>query len=123
MSVAAQAPEVPLQGTPLTRPAERRSARDRLGFLQEVPGGGRGIGRIFLTYDRGDLEIMAPLWNHEWWKRRVGYLLPVLGHELKIKVQGGGSTTFRRRDLERGLEPDECFYIQHAVQMAGQREI
>jgi len=122
MSVATQAPAVPQQATSL--PGRQSIVLYGIDwesyekFLEAV-----GERRIFLTYDRGKLEIMAPLWNHEWWKRRVGYLLPVLGHELKIKVQGGGSTTFRRRDLERGLEPDECFYIQHAVQMAGQRQL
>jgi Uma2 family endonuclease len=30
---------------------------------------------------------------------------------LKVPVKGGGSTTFRRVDLDRGLEPDCCFYI------------
>jgi Uma2 family endonuclease len=77
-----------------------------------------------LTYDRGNLEIMAPSWNHEWWKRRFGFVLPLLGAELNIEVQGGGSTTFRREDLERGLEPDECFYVgEHALQMIGLRNL
>jgi Uma2 family endonuclease len=84
-----------------------------------------GNRRLRLTYDRGNLEIMAPSWNHEWWKRRIGFVIPLLGAELNVKVQGGGSTTFRREDVERGLEPDECFYIgAHAAQMSGpDREI
>ncbi len=83
-----------------------------------------GKRRLRLTYDRGNLEIMAPSWNHEWWKRRFGFLMPLLGAETNVAVQGGGSTTYRREDLERGLEPDECFYIgPHAVQMRGPREI
>jgi Uma2 family endonuclease len=32
-----------------------------------------------------------------------------------------GSTTYRRRDLERGLEPDECFYIQNAQAVQGKQ--
>ena len=78
-----------------------------------------------LTYDRGNLEIVAPSWNHEWWKRRIGFVIPLLGGSLGIEVQGGGSTTFRREDVERGLEPDECFYVgAHAGQMSGpDREI
>ena len=77
-----------------------------------------------LTYDRGNLEIMAPSWNHEWWGRRIAFLIPLLGAELNVEVQGGGSTTFRREDLDRGLEPDECFYVgEHAVQMLGLRNL
>jgi Uma2 family endonuclease len=75
-----------------------------------------------LTYDGSNLEFMAPSWNHEWWSRRIGLLIPLLGGELDLDVQGGGSTTFKREDMERGLEPDECFYIgEHAAQMRGLR--
>jgi Uma2 family endonuclease len=88
-------------------------------FLEAV-----GKRPLRLTYDRGNLEIMAPSWNHEWWKRRFGFLMPILGAETSTAVQGGGATTYQREDLERGLEPDECFYLgQHAVQMRGPREI
>lgn len=82
-----------------------------------------GNRRLFLTYDQGRLEIMAPLWNHEWWKSRLGYLLRLLAHELRMAIQGGGSTTFRREDLDRGLEPDDCFYTFNASRMAGPREL
>ena len=87
MSVATQAPAVPLQAAPL--PGRQSMVlygidwRSYEKFLDAV-----GERRIFLTYDRGKLEIMAPLWNHEWWKRRVGYLLPVLGHELENQNPG-----------------------------------
>jgi hypothetical protein len=36
---------------------------------------------------------------------------------------GGGSTTFRRRDLQRGLEPDQCYYTVNAHRMQGPREL
>ncbi len=29
-----------------------------------------------------------------------------------IDLESSGSTTFRSEDLEKGVEPDECFYIQ-----------
>jgi Uma2 family endonuclease len=82
-----------------------------------------GERRIFLTYDRGRMEIMAPLYDHEWWKSRVGFLLVLLGHELHVDVQPGGSTTLRRQDLQRGLEADDCFYISHAAQVLGPRRL
>jgi Uma2 family endonuclease len=34
-----------------------------------------------------------------------------------------GSTTFRRRELRKGLEPDECYYIQHEEQIRNREEI
>jgi Uma2 family endonuclease len=78
-----------------------------------------------LTYDRGNLEIMAPSWNQEWWKHRIGFAITLLSAEVNVEVQGGGSTTFRREDLQKSLEPDECLYVgAHASQMSGpDREI
>src|ERR1700730_1545257 len=67
-----------------------------------------GNRRIRVTYDRGSLELMSPLPIHESYKRYFGLLLGVLSEELGVPVRGLGSTTFRRRDADRGLEPDEC---------------
>jgi Uma2 family endonuclease len=64
-----------------------------------------------ITYDRGDLEVMAPLPPHELYKTQFGRLLDMLAEELDIPVRALGSTTFRRQDRDRGLEPDECFYL------------
>jgi Uma2 family endonuclease len=82
-----------------------------------------GGQRVLVTYDRGRLEIMAPLWNHEWWKTRASLGVRVLCRALKLRLQSGGSTTFRREDLERGLEADDCFYIRNAHRMTGLRVV
>jgi Uma2 family endonuclease len=37
--------------------------------------------------------------------------------ERGLLLKSGKSTTFRRRDLERGLEPDECFWIANEPRM------
>lgn len=68
---------------------------------------------IRITYDRGSLELMSPLPIHEVYKRCLGLLLAVVDRELKIPIKGVASTTFRRPDVDRGLEPDECFYVGH----------
>src|SRR5437899_1785561 len=34
-----------------------------------------------------------------------------------------GSTTFKRKDLGKGFEPDSCFYIGHAGQVRGKAEL
>ena len=108
MSVATQAPEVPLQGTPL--PGRQSIVLYGIDwesykkFLDAV-----GERRIFLTYDRGKLEIMAPLWNHEWWKRRVGYLLPVLGHELRSRYREADRQLSGGETWNAGLSPMNAF--------------
>src|SRR5262249_518426 len=82
--------------------------------------GGR---HIRLTYDRGNLEIMAPLFRHERYADVLAELVKALARAAKRRTGGAGSTTFRREDLERGLEPDRCFYIDNLVAVAGKLEL
>jgi Uma2 family endonuclease len=74
---------------------------------------------IRLTYDRGALEIMSPLFQHEFHADLVGRFVVVLTEELGLPIQSGGATTLRRRRKRRGLEPDRCWWITHAKQMQG----
>src|SRR5437868_5203170 len=74
---------------------------------------------IFVTYDNGSLEMMSPSWRHETFGRRMARLIQVVTEELDMPMTSGGSTTFRRRDLRKGLEPDECFYLNNAHAVVG----
>jgi Uma2 family endonuclease len=69
--------------------------------------------RIRMTYDRGDLEIMSPSNPHERLAYLIGRFIDIWTLEKRIPIQSGGSTTFRRKDLRRGLEPDNCYYIEN----------
>jgi Uma2 family endonuclease len=75
------------------------------------------------TYDQGRLEIMVLSAEREALKQVLEVLVEIFAEELNIDVRGFGSTTFRRADLDRGFEPDACFYIQHEPQVRGKREI
>jgi Uma2 family endonuclease len=57
---------------------------------------------------------MSPLPEHETWKKVIGQMIQMICIELNITMRMFGSTTFRRQDRDAGLEPDECYYIQHA---------
>jgi len=76
-----------------------------------------------LTYDRGVLEIMSPLYEHESDTDFLGRLVVTLTEELGLPLESGGSTTLRRRRKRRGLEPDRCYWIAHAPQMRGKRQL
>jgi Uma2 family endonuclease len=69
--------------------------------------------RIRMTYDRGDLEIMSPSKPHERLGYLIGRFIDLWTLERRIPVQSCRTTTFRRKDLRRGLEPDNCYYIEH----------
>jgi Uma2 family endonuclease len=75
------------------------------------------------TYDRGELEIMSPSPEHEKFNRRIAQLVLAVAEERGIEAEDFGSTTFRREDLERGFEPDSCFYIQNEEHVRGKNRI
>jgi Uma2 family endonuclease len=77
---------------------------------------------IRLTYDRGNLEIMILSLGHEGYSYLLGRFVDVLTEELAIPVKAGRSTTFKREDLERGLESDNCYWIRNERAMRGKRE-
>jgi Uma2 family endonuclease len=76
-----------------------------------------------LTYDRGTLEIMSPLFEHEIDADLLGRFVVVLTEELGMPIQAGRSTTFRRRKMRRGLEPDHSWWVAHAADVRGKRRI
>jgi Uma2 family endonuclease len=78
---------------------------------------------IRLTYDRGELEIMAPLLMHDDDTWFLGDLIFVLTEELGLPLKRGGSTTLRRRLRRRGVEADACFWIANAHRMQGVRRL
>ncbi len=76
-----------------------------------------------LIYDQGRLEIMVPLPPHERDKSRLGRIVEIATEELETEILSLGSTTWSREDLQRGLEPNECFYIQYEPQVRGKDRI
>ncbi len=75
------------------------------------------------AYDQGKLEIMVLSAEHEEDKDVLTLLVNVLAEEMDIDVRSFGSTTFQREDLERGFEPDACFYIAHESQVRGKKKL
>lgn len=75
---------------------------------------------VRITYSCGMLELMILSYAHERYKKLLSRLLETLTEELNVPIASAGSTTFKRQSLERGLEPDECFYIGNESQVRGQ---
>jgi Uma2 family endonuclease len=74
---------------------------------------------IRLTYDHGRLEIMAPSYRHESFSFLLAQIIVVLAEELEIPFIAAGRTTFKRESLEKGLEPDDCFYFKSSPLIVG----
>jgi len=75
------------------------------------------------TYDRGLLEIMSPLTLHEETNRTLAMLVEVVAEELAIDTRNVGSMTFKREDLQRGIEPDSCFYVRNEERVREREQI
>jgi Uma2 family endonuclease len=72
-----------------------------------------------LAYDRGVLEITMPSDRHETNTKLLERMIEALTEELDLPIKGFRSTTLNREDLQRGAEPDSCYYIQNVERIQG----
>ena len=79
--------------------------------------------RVKITYDQGRIELVSPSFRHEKPSLRLNLIVVTLAEELGLELVSARSTTFRQEQAEKGLEPDDCFYIAHAAEMIGVEEI
>jgi Uma2 family endonuclease len=75
------------------------------------------------TYDGGILEIMTLSHEHESAADFLGRMVVTLTEQLKLPIKAGRSTTFRKRKKEKGLEPDNCYWIAHEADVRGKTVI
>lgn len=76
-----------------------------------------------IAYSDGILEIRMPLPEHEVDKELIGDMVKILLEELDINNECFGSTTFKSQTMAKGIEPDQCFYIQNYGVMVGKRRV
>ncbi|MCT7984441.1 Uma2 family endonuclease [Laspinema sp. A4] len=72
-----------------------------------------------IAYDKGTLEIMTPLPEHERAKLYITNLVQILLEELDLEFCPLGSTTFKNQVMAQCIEPDNCFYIQNEAAVRG----
>jgi Uma2 family endonuclease len=76
-----------------------------------------------VSYDCGRLEIMTPLPEHEAAARFIDDIVRVVAEKLDVQVEKYGSTTWKNRILQKGVEPDACYYVKNAERVIGKRTI
>lgn len=72
-----------------------------------------------IAYSDNVLEIRMPLPQHEREKSLLGDVVKILLDELGLDCECFGSATFKRQEMNVGLEPDDCFYIQNHQAVRG----
>ncbi len=65
-----------------------------------------------LTYDRGNLEMMTPLEEHDRCLRLIESLILVLADELYLKIYAIGSVLLTLPDLGRAIQPDAAYSLE-----------
>jgi Uma2 family endonuclease len=78
---------------------------------------------IRFAYDHGMLEIMVNTNTHERYRKIIALLIEIWMQETGVRYVPSGQLTDKREDLDKGFEPDECYYIQNCDKVLGTREI
>jgi Uma2 family endonuclease len=116
--------EIPFTGTTLSEQPGQKFVfhavdwRAYQRFQQAI-----GERHLRLAYDGENLEFMTVSLLHDCLSRLLARFLVVLTEELNLPLRSAGSMTLEREDVNRGLEPDECFYIPNEALVRGKEEI
>ncbi|MEO0758550.1 MAG: Uma2 family endonuclease [Cyanobacteria bacterium J06648_16] len=83
-----------------------------------------GDGRIWrAAYSQGVLELRRPSYPNEEAKQILQDFVTTVVDELGIEARSLGALTLERKDLEKAIEPDSCFYIQSEALVRGKSDI
>lgn len=83
--------------------------------------GSRTVPR--LTFDQGRLYIVSPLPLHERYLRQLARFIECIAERAGLPCADFGSMTIRKEELQRGVEPDSCFYLQSWPAVQGKSEL
>lgn len=78
---------------------------------------------VRLAYDRGRLEIMSPLFEHDLGSRCFAYIVLAIAEEFKLPMLPGGTTTLKHKLKRRGIQSDECFWLENSRSMVGKTRL
>jgi Uma2 family endonuclease len=66
---------------------------------------------VRMSFDRGELELTSSVGLRERLKHLIGRCIYAWTELHSVPIQSLGSTTLRREDLSRALDPDNAYYI------------
>lgn len=105
----------PVEGQVLLHGVSWEAYERLLNEHQHSPG-------THFIYDEGELEIMVVSRDHEHPNRVLAKLVDVIAEELGVNLYELGSTTFKRKRLQKGFEPDSAFYFGANAEKAKTRD-
>ena len=70
-----------------------------------------------VAYDRGFFEIMTTSYRHEHYKKFLAMFIETVLEELGISFKPAGSSLWRSKAANRGVEPDESYYLSKSARI------
>jgi Uma2 family endonuclease len=98
----------PDRGDAETRIVLRDVGWEVYDLLSNAVGEGQ---HVRMAYDGKDLELMTTSRIHEYFKDLFGQFVTEVSNELRIPRSPAGETTWKRPEISRGLEADQCYYF------------
>lgn len=80
-------------------------------------------GGTRFTFSEGTMQIMVTGYEHERLNRLIASLIEAIAEEWDQDFENAGSNTFQREDLQKGFEPDTCFYLRQPAAIRGKKRI
>jgi Uma2 family endonuclease len=71
------------------------------------------------SYDGWNLEMMSPRKDHDWEKKLIGRVVEAVALAFDIEIQSIGSTTVTSSTVEKGVQPDEAYYVANESVVRG----
>src|SRR5262245_59449824 len=92
---------------------EQRLVLRPIGWAEyEATLAGLGARRdLKLVYLDGRLTFVTKSRQREWYAEVLGLLVVAIAAACRIRWEPAGQATFRRRDLDAGVEGDKAFYL------------
>src|SRR5438105_1629271 len=71
-----------------------------------------GERHVFVTYDRGEMEVMSPLlYKHGFGDAVLIRMITNMVTALRISIIATTAVTWKREDMLCGLESDSAYYV------------
>jgi Uma2 family endonuclease len=122
-------PEVEEAGVSLVQrhivePPETRMVLENVAWETYVALADQRRGSVpRMVYDNGVLEMMSPQREHENIGRLIGRMIETYSELRDIEIISVASVTVKRSDLSKAYEADESYYVTHAAELLGKREL
>jgi Uma2 family endonuclease len=101
---------------------ERRIVLSRVAWeLYEQLRDNESNWHVRMAYDNGRLELMSPSPDHERITKLIARMIETFTEEMGLSARSMRSTTWKRRELGKGCEADECYYVLNHYRIRGRQ--